>query len=570
MLYKTLLLIFFFLSTSWGYAQDNPVQQQIEESDKLSSLKNSLSLATDSLEVARLCQEIYRLAKFDLHVQNPDEGNYLMRALRIYENHEKWNDAGYIYNALGGIYYNKKQFPKARKYWHQAKDQYRKNHNRKREAVAFNNLSLTYFNDSTIYAQNQMKAYLDSTIALAKTLDDPNSLVSPYQNLGGWYLKKRDLESAEKYTELSLSISHKLNRLGAMQSGLFQLGMIKKEQGDIEQAIQLIEKSLNYDALRKTDPNYMDALLELSNLYSSLGDHKKGYEYQATYLQYKDTLFNEQQAKSLLDLEMAYKTEKKERIILEQNNELRLMTATSQFRKRLTWAVGIGILLLFGSAYLFRSYKFATKAKNLEEEYSKQLLASHEDERKRISRDLHDSVGQSLILIKNKVVLNQDDTTVSMVSKALEEVRTISKALHPAMLDKLGLTASIQKLIQDADELTGIFFSSEVDDIDGIFSKEYELQIYRILQESLNNMIKHAQTESALVQINNEEKKVTLLIRDYGIGFDITENTEVIHSLGMKTLKERTQIIGGKIIIDSTKNKGTSILLELDKPENNA
>ena len=64
---------------------------------------------------------------------------------------------------------------------------------------------------------------------------------------------------------------------------------------------------------------------------------------------------------------------------------------------------------------------------------------------KRISRDLHDSVGQSLILIKNKVVLNRDEDTVFMVAQALEEVRTISKALHPAVLDKLGLTASIKK-----------------------------------------------------------------------------------------------------------------------------
>jgi signal transduction histidine kinase len=81
-------------------------------------------------------------------------------------------------------------------------------------------------------------------------------------------------------------------------------------------------------------------------------------------------------------------------------------------------------------------------------------------------------------------------------------------------------------------------------------------------------MIKHSQTESALIRICDEEKKVTLLMQDYGVGFDLTENTTVMHCLGMKTLKERTQILGGKIIIQSTKKVGTSILLELDKPHN--
>ena len=83
-------------------------------------------------------------------------------------------------------------------------------------------------------------------------------------------------------------------------------------------------------------------------------------------------------------------------------------------------------------------------------------------------------------------------------------------------------------------------------------------------------MIKHAQTEAALIQIKNEESIVTLLIKDYGIGFDLTENAQAINSLGMKTLRERARLLGGQISIESTKGKGTSILLRLEKPEANA
>ena len=99
--------------------------------------KKSLASATDSLEVARLCQEIYRYTKYDLLRQNLNEGENLIRALRIYESNEKWDDAADVYNDLGGIYFNQKQYEVARKYWHLAKEQYRKSNNLSRSATAF-------------------------------------------------------------------------------------------------------------------------------------------------------------------------------------------------------------------------------------------------------------------------------------------------------------------------------------------------------------------------------------------------------------------------------------------------
>ena len=144
-------------------------------------------------------------------------------------------------------------------------------------------------------------------------------------------------------------------------------------------------------------------------------------------------------------------------------------------------------------------------------------------------------------------------------------MRSISKALHPVLLEKLGLTASIQKLVNDFDENTDIFFSEEIDNIDGIFTNESELQIFRVVQETINNIIKHSKTPSALIKISDESAKIQILIRDYGVGFDMTEQDYSVKSLGMKTLKERTQILGGKMVIDSVKNKGTTVLLEVPK-----
>jgi signal transduction histidine kinase len=474
-------------------------------------------------------------------------------------------------------------------------------------AAIYGNLGYLY--REILDYDNAEKYHLQS-LEIHTALRDTIDMITCYLNLGLVYFNRGDLEHAMRYDQKGLVYARQKNDLEAEAILLGNMSHVISERGDFKEAISYATKSLkikeefikkpksvaeayfkfqliylrhNYfkesiDWGKKTMKliaRYGDKKLEqnvlkrLAEAYGKAQNHKEAYATLQRYLQLKDSVFDEGKSLQVKQLQTIYNTGKKDMTILQQEGDLKLLAAGNLFKTRLTWVVGGGLFFLFGSIYLYRSRQFAVKAQNLQAHFSRQLLASHEEERKRISRDLHDSVGQSLILIKNKVVLNQDDATVNMVSKALEEVRSISKALHPEVLDKLGLTASIQKIIKEADELTDIFFTEEITTIDGIFSRDHELQIYRIVQEAVNNMIKHSKTESALIRISNEGKKVMLLIQDYGAGFDLTENTTVIHSLGMKTLKERTQILGGKITIQSTKNTGTIILLELDKPHNN-
>ena len=556
---KQLLLIYFVFLSVAGFGR---ATQKIAQLD---SLKKELQNATDSLQVAKLCLEINNQSKYHLLVQNPDEGPNLIRALRIYESHEKWNKVASIYNELGGIYQNRFDATKARMYWNISKDYFVKIGNINGQIKLHNNLSCSYFHDTTAYSHNQIKLHLDSAISFGLSINDSSTLISPYQNLGDWYRRRSNYVSAEKYCLLSNQLAKKYGRQSAAQSTTFQLGIIKKELGFTQEAINILENAFMQNAMISTQPIYLNALLALSDLYSSIGDYKNGYVYRTKYQQVRDTLYHSEQAKALLNMEIAYETEKREKIILEKDNKILMMEAENQVREKMYWIVGAVLFLLFAGSFAYRSYRFVLKEKSLEEAYSRKLLTSHEDERKRISMDLHDSVGQSLMLIKNKIVLDQDKETVSMVSQALEEVRSISKALHPVLLEKLGLTASIQKLVADCDEKTEIFFSEEIENIDSVFTKDEELHIFRIVQESINNIVKHAQTPSATVTVSSSNNKVTVQVKDFGVGFDLTDQNGTANSLGMKTLKERTQILGGKMIIDSVKNQGTTILLEIPK-----
>ena len=146
-----------------------------------------------------------------------------------------------------------------------------------------------------------------------------------------------------------------------------------------------------------------------------------------------------------------------------------------------------------------------------------------------------------------------------MVDITIVEGRNISRDLHPFALQELGITRAIEYTLQRIDENTTLFISSEVDNIDDQFSPEEEVNIYRIVQESLNNIIKHANAEASKVLVKRYTENITIFIKDNGIGFDFPEKYQEKKSLGLKTLLERTKFLNGQMKVISKKENGTLI-----------
>lgn len=193
----------------------------------------------------------------------------------------------------------------------------------------------------------------------------------------------------------------------------------------------------------------------------------------------------------------------------------------------------------------------------MQEQFSRDLLVYQEEERRRISKDLHDGLGQSLLLIKNKVAMSADPSATGLLNSAIEELRGISRSLHPFQLEELGLTQAIQNTLDHIDEETEIFISSELDKVDSLFDKNEQLQIYRMVQEVFNNILKHAKASAVRVLLVLDNRMVNLSIEDNGIGFDFSEKFQDFGSLGLKTIKERTASLKGTMKVDSEKGKGT-------------
>jgi signal transduction histidine kinase len=217
------------------------------------------------------------------------------------------------------------------------------------------------------------------------------------------------------------------------------------------------------------------------------------------------------------------------------------------------------------------------RAHAAQQAFSRQLIASQERERKRIAAELHDSLGQRLVIIKNLalILLNgsatatareQIDEISAEASHALGEVREISYNLRPHQLDRLGLTKAVEALVKKAASASPIAFTSEIDDIDGVFPKESEINFYRVAQESVNNVIKHSAATDASVTVRRENGRVALTVRDNGKGF-IPETTQpelAGGGHGLVGISERATLLGGHATIHSAPGRGTTIGISID------
>jgi signal transduction histidine kinase/ligand-binding sensor domain-containing protein len=216
------------------------------------------------------------------------------------------------------------------------------------------------------------------------------------------------------------------------------------------------------------------------------------------------------------------------------------------------------------------------RARTLQQAFSRQLIASQENERKRIAAELHDSLGQHLVVINNlalfqaKATEGKADTHMlgeisSEATQAIRETREISFNLRPFQLDRLGLTKAIETVVRRISKASGIHVSCTIDDIDDLFPEELRINLYRIVQESLNNVIKHAQATEVSVRIQRTLELMLLSIEDNGRGF--TSASRNSHSefsgFGMTGMMERAQLLGGRFQVHSTLGRGTLITVEV-------
>lgn len=213
-----------------------------------------------------------------------------------------------------------------------------------------------------------------------------------------------------------------------------------------------------------------------------------------------------------------------------------------------------------------------TKIRMAEQQsFNRKLIRSQEKERKRIAGELHDGLGQELILIKNRALLGLQNEQKNDFSRAqfkeidkltslvLESIREISFNLRPAHLERIGLTEVIKSTVQKADKLTAINIRSEIENIDNLLSNEDEINFFRIVQEGINNILKHSGAKNASVIIIKNANGLNLKIKDDGKGFEFSNVNKKLSGFGLVNLVNRVQLLNGNIDIKTNEIEGTCL-----------
>jgi signal transduction histidine kinase len=237
------------------------------------------------------------------------------------------------------------------------------------------------------------------------------------------------------------------------------------------------------------------------------------------------------------------------------------------------WAYCLYAVLIGGIAFsLYRNH--INQLENKQAAQIKAMVATQEEERKRISRDIHDGIGTKLSALtlflsslhekafktKNEEIKSLAKSAAQLIKETMQDVRQLLLNLSPTVLEEFGYTTAVEGLVNKINETKQIHFNLVVFGMNHRLKKDYELALYRITQELINNVLKHAEAKHVSLQIGVRDEKLILLMEDDGKGFDVNVHKE---GYGLYNLDARTKLMQGTITIDSQTGRGTSVLIEI-------
>ena len=428
-------------------------------------------------------------------------------------------------------------------------------------------LSIIYYNQSNFYKKinnfeeqekTLLKAYHYRTIFINTSYNYviESSLSKFYSN--------SDLKKSKQFLEEAAFIQKNStkNRIGFQEYRTAKANYLFKT-GEINKAIEIYLSCLKIAQKKGDYINVININKNLYEVYKAKNDLKNSLKYFEFYNTEKDAIFNLKKTNVISYYQTQYETEKKESEILKQKSDIKVLAAKNEVKIQWMLFGGIGLILIFGVSFLYRNRVYHKNKNKLKTFFTQNLLVSQDKDRKRISKDLHDSLGQSLMLIKNNIS-NENKNAKDLLNGAIEEIRTISRTLHPYQLKEIGITSAINNLVNQLNKnCPDTYIFGDIDNIDGILTNDQELNLYRIVQECFSNIIKHAKAKSAKIHLERIQNKITLVLQDNGIGFDFSKKLKNPKSLGLKTIKERIRFINGNLVVETNDKIGSKFKITI-------
>ncbi len=391
---------------------------------------------------------------------------------------------------------------------------------------------------------------------------DSVDIAKTYNGIGIVYKNMADYDKAFDNLYKALEIKEKLGNPKYIASTLNNIAAVKMINKDYQEAVELSKRSYELAKSVNAKREVLYALEDIFEGYEQLSQYKDALFYYKLYYNEKDSAFYRDEAsKSLI-----YKYE-----IKAKNDEIKLQAAES---KNKTYFIAVlGLIILIAGVLVYFYFK-NQKNKNLQR-IIQERADEAENQKRRFAKDLHDSTGSNLtgirlqlLALKDQQSLDSDTVTglVDEVDRTHQGVRLLAYQASPPEFDNYTLDEAVGDLVRRLTKTGSIkIHFSNVVTINWLqVNNDFQLAIYRIIQEALSNIVKHSEANNVDIQIIQHDASLNVMIEDDGKGFDVaTENK----GLGLRNIKERTANLNGICKIDSNPGSGTSIIINLPLPE---
>ncbi|MEH6536389.1 MAG: sensor histidine kinase [Psychroserpens sp.] len=512
------------------------------------SLNESLSLYTELNNKRGMAMAIRGLGISYRKIFNLDEAKkYFEKSLQISRELKDTLLMSKALLSIGNIYDWRYKSDTALEYFRQSRELANLTNNKYEEAVAIINMASSY---------NQKKEFelakkeIDNAIQIGTDINDFNILSNAYSNLSHIYFKKKQYDSLITTANKMLHYAENISLKSGIDGAYYYFFEAYKGKKDFD-------LTMKYHELRRQYRTTVDDHANIKTLEKMKIDNHRT----------QDSLVN---VATELKTEMAY-----------QNERTNLTLA---------WGGSLSAMSIF-AFLIFKNTK--RKQRKAEKEHQDQIdekekilkdlelttidamIAGQEKERERLASDLHDSVGATLAaaklqfeyLINNQIDIKTSEAFIKKTSTLLEdayvEIRSMAHLKNSGVMAKNGLLPAIEKLSLNASGINGLTFEVQSFGLDQRLENTLEISVFRIIQELITNIIKHANATKGMIHLTNHEDNLNIMVEDNGKGFNPHQITKSNAGMGINSIDKRVEHLDGKLTIESEINQGTTIIIDL-------
>jgi len=550
-----------------GRLKESSLPDAVELGDHWINVLNEKQKITEVADIIMLTSDsYYRLGNYSNSIK------YAQTAKKLFQQLGDKNGEAVAVRQIGFTYGKMNQFEEAYDYFTQSVVVFEKSNNYIELAATYNhmgNLIEKWKQDYTLAESLYRKSILN-----AEKVNNQESISYSLEFIGIVKSMEGDKDSSVYYLNQSLEIRKTLNKPFPLALSYTNLAEVMDQNGDLQQAHHFYNKALQIsNSIHFHDlSNFIYG--SLSKIHKKKGNLDSAITYMELQKELQDSLFSLQKTKEFAEMKEKYESEIKEERIISLNNKIELDNQKEQKRVYLFTAIILILALLILSGVIITIVIYNKNQKKIAEEKieqerlrNKMIIEAEEKERTRIAKDLHDSLGQMLAALKmnfNSLSINNNGDgkftkTAQILDDTIVEMRSISHAMMPESLVKNGLAKALMDISNHV-EKNQTQVNVNVENWKG-WNSTGEYVLYRIVQELLNNTLKHAQAKNVNIELNQFEDEINLIYEDDGKGFDM--NSIKSDGIGLQNMNNRISSINGHIEFDSKPGVGTTAIISI-------